>query len=331
MPEKLTQTQQEQAVNQIIIEKQPSKLDLVISRLKEIGNSKIELKVPKKVQALALSGLVGAGTFGAVAFGNPSSAFAENRGSKLELAESVESFDLNSLTPSARDKLIKLRVSNPTLNKQISDATIKSQSSIVPKDLIPKSVLETQETSDNIKKIEAETEAIKANTAQINQETEAIKAKKATETQRQIEQPSAPSQPTQPPKQDSGFPILEIAIGAAIIGGSAAFGLKKLAESNSSQPKKKSFKGKRNEQYGMSNTTPDGVNQMDLADRVAKQKLKLQQAEQLELMDLQELRILEDALELAVNEGTSTNSIAYKNAKREIVIKKAEFDKKYLS
>jgi hypothetical protein len=323
----------EKAENQIaVVEINASRLPTTVDAMKKLGAMRIEIpdSLKKKAKGAVLASTLAVS--GAFMLGNPDKAFAQTQGDapKVEQTQNAEMFDIQSLTPSARDKLIKLRVSNSSLNKKISDATIKSQSSLVPKELIPQSVLETQETSDNIKKIQAETESIKSQTAEIEKQTESIRSKKASEAQRQIEQPV---QVPQPPKND-GFPFLPLAIlTAGVIGGLNYAGkefdkaLKKEALENNKT--NKVIKG--NAQFGMPNKDPYGTDSLELTDKIAEQKLKLQQSEQAEFLVLQDLAILEQALELAVQDGLSPNSIAYKKGKQEIEQKKSDINKKYLS
>jgi hypothetical protein len=369
--ELLTQNPAELVENQIAVTSE-SRLTTIINKLDALG--KTEIKVPKWVQRAALAGLIStSASIGFDSFKNPGFAQTQGDAPKVEQTQNGETINFNSLSPEAQQKLIDIRGENDGRNSVNNNLKGKVKNNELPKNLIPKEVLDIDaeykallsknseifdigslsprafqrlvdirnvdngfnSTNQRLKVV------VKNNTApknlipqevlDIDAQDKAGSFQQPSQTTRVIEQPTQSVQAPKPPSNE-GFPFLPLAIaGAAAIGG-VAFYKDKILEGlsgNKKQPKR--YKGKGNEQFGMPNVEPDGTNSLEMSDRIAQQKLRLEQSTQVEFLALQDLQVLEQALELAVKDGMPTNSVAYRKAKTEIDQKKDEFDKKYLS
>jgi hypothetical protein len=317
--ELLTQNPTEQAVNQITVaEKSTSRLQTTVDAMKKLGAMRIEIpdSLKKKAKGVVLASTLAVS--GAFMLGNPDKAFAQTQGDapKVEQGQNVEMFNSNELPDGSQalKDFQAYRVSHPKINAIIEKSVKDGKGALIRADMIP------QEFRNAVVKTQTELNS------QPNRTVE-----QPSQPTRTIEQPIQPVQTPKKPSND-GFPFLPLAIvGAAAIGG-AAFYKGKLQEGLSGNKKEpKRYKGKGNEQFGMPNKDPDGTNSLEMADRIAEQKLKLKQTEQAELTALQDLKVLEYALEESVKDGMRPNSIAYRQAKAEIDQKKKEFDKKYLS
>lgn len=225
--------------------------------------------------------------------------FTETQQETIELLKSRKLIDTRLICSDAQNALREARASDPKLDEQIKAYIQNGKGPLVRVDSLPDSVR-------------------KNFTMHI--------------TENESYQPSQISQTSQPASKSSDnlnlVPIILIGLAGLATVGAIAYNFKSSDVSKKSQSKK--FKGKGNEIYGMSNKNPDGIQELEVSDKIAEQMAKLHKAEQAELNTLKELQILEEALNLAVKEGLSKNSIAYRNAKDEIDKKKAAMGKKYL-